>query len=82
MDRMPPPPPRTFTPPPPPTPKFKPPMPSNNVLDKSKLESVPDTLIKLMEYGEEDDDPDEITEEQLFKSNSNGLAAQKPFWAV
>ncbi|GMP28686.1 hypothetical protein CsSME_00004132 [Camellia sinensis var. sinensis] len=79
------PPPRSMPPPPPP-PKFNSPvLPSKvhekSVLNKSKLESVPDTLIKLMEYGEEDDEPDEITEEP-YKSNSNGSAAPKPFWAV
>ncbi|THG18817.1 hypothetical protein TEA_001206 [Camellia sinensis var. sinensis] len=79
------PPPRSMPPPPPP-PKFNSPvLPSKvhekSVLNKSKLESVPDTLIKLMEYGEEDDEPDEITEAP-YKSNSNGSAAPKPFWAV
>lgn len=78
---MPPPP-----PPPPPPPKFNSPVLPSKVheksfLNKSKPESVPDTLIKLMEYGEEDDEPDEITEEP-YKSNSNGSAAPKPFWAV
>ncbi|KAI8028693.1 Protein RIK [Camellia lanceoleosa] len=73
-------------PPPPPPPKFNSPvLPSKvhekSVLNKSKPESVPDTLIKLMEYGEEDDEPDEITEEP-YKRNSNGSAAPKPFWAV
>lgn len=81
------PPSRSMPPPlPPPPPKFNSPvLPSKvhekSVLNKSKPESVPDTLIKLMEYGEEDDEPDEITEEP-YKSNSNGSAAPKPFWAV
>ncbi|XP_057481608.1 protein RIK [Actinidia eriantha] len=81
INRMPPPPPRILPPPPPP-PKFNSPKPASSiVLDKSKPESVPDTLIKLLEYGEEDDDPDEITDEP-YRSNSNGLGARKPFWAV
>ncbi|GFZ19240.1 RS2-interacting KH protein [Actinidia rufa] len=80
ISRMPPPPPRILPPPPPP-PKFNSPKPASSiVLDKSKPESVPDTLIKLLEYGEEDDDPDEITDEP-YRSNSNGLGARKPFWA-
>ncbi|KAF7130136.1 hypothetical protein RHSIM_Rhsim10G0048800 [Rhododendron simsii] len=52
------------------------------ILNTSKPESLPDTLIKLMEYGDEDDDPDEIAEEPS-KSNSNGFSVTpKPFWAV
>lgn len=85
-DRMPPPPPRTMPPPPPP-PKFNSissalKEPQNVVLTTPNPESIPDTLIKLMEYGDEDDDPDDITEEPS-KSNSNGSSVTtKPFWAV
>lgn len=42
---------------------------------------VSDTLSKLMEYGEEDDDPDEAGEESC-KNNSSVAVAPKPFWAV
>lgn len=34
-----------------------------------------------MEYGEEDDDPDEAGEESC-KNNSSVAVAPKPFWAV
>ncbi|KAG5527637.1 hypothetical protein RHGRI_028533 [Rhododendron griersonianum] len=81
FNSMPPPPPRTMPPPPPP--KFNSIAPaSKEILNTSKPESLPDTLIKLMEYGDEDDDPDEIAEEPS-KSNSNGFSVTpKPFWAV
>jgi hypothetical protein len=46
-----------------------------------KLLVISDTLVKLMEYGDEDDDPDEYYEESL-SGNSSAVAAQKPFWAV
>ncbi|XAR51664.1 hypothetical protein NMG60_11006354 [Bertholletia excelsa] len=82
----PPPPPPKAMPPPPPPPKFNSSTPAskvheNSVQHKSKLETVPDTLIKLMEYGEEDDDLDDLAEEQC-KSNSKRLSTTKPFWAV
>ncbi|KAJ4973466.1 hypothetical protein NE237_006640 [Protea cynaroides] len=71
---------RTMPPPPPPPPKFmssiSPPK-ANGIKSTSVPVPVPDTLIKLMEYGDEDDEPDEITEDSS-KSNS----APKPFWAV
>lgn len=73
--------------PPPPPPKFNSISSAlketqNVVLTTPNPESIPDTLIKLMEYGDEDDDPDEITKEP-FKSNSNGSSVMpKPFWAV
>ncbi|KAA8547914.1 hypothetical protein F0562_004343 [Nyssa sinensis] len=76
-----PPPPRTLPPPPPP--KFSSStlkVQENNVLNKSTSKTVPDTLIKLMEYGEEDDDPEDI--EEPFQSNSKAVATPKPFWAV
>ncbi|KAI8534105.1 hypothetical protein RHMOL_Rhmol10G0062700 [Rhododendron molle] len=81
FNSMPPPPPRTMPPPPPP--KFNSIAPaSKEILNTSKPESLPDTLIKLMEYGDEDDDTDEIAEEPS-RSNSNGFSVTpKPFWAV
>lgn len=42
---------------------------------------VADTLVKLMEYGEEDDDPED-SEESLRSRNSCVIAGRKPFWAV
>uniref|UniRef100_A0A6N2N627 Uncharacterized protein n=1 Tax=Salix viminalis TaxID=40686 RepID=A0A6N2N627_SALVM len=35
----------------------------NNSWNKTMHDAVPDTLVKLMEYGEEDDDPEETDEE-------------------
>ncbi|XP_042498263.1 protein RIK isoform X2 [Macadamia integrifolia] len=69
---------RTMPPPPPPPPKFmlSTSSPKANGI-KLKSDPVSDTLIKLMEYGEEDDEPDGTTED-FCKSNS----APKPFWAV
>ncbi|XP_048231105.1 protein RIK isoform X1 [Ricinus communis] len=85
---MPPPPPSTMSPLPLP-PKFS----SSNTVDKlhekngvsnkSKYDTVPvvsDTLVKLMEYGEEDDDPEESEEPDL--GNSRVVADRKPFWAL
>jgi hypothetical protein len=40
-----------------------------------------DTLVKLMEYGEEDDDPEENYEESV-SGKSSAVAARKPFWAL
>ncbi|KAK3032576.1 hypothetical protein RJ639_036815, partial [Escallonia herrerae] len=77
---------------PPPPPKFNP-LPvlkvreNNNSLNESKPKNVPDTLIRLMEYGDgdededEDDDVEEDTEKSL-QTNSNVSVAPKPFWAV
>lgn len=57
-------------------------IPYSALLLSAMLLVVSDTLIKLMEYGKEDDDPDEIAEEPS-KSNSNGFSVNpKPFWAV
>ncbi|KDP27241.1 hypothetical protein JCGZ_19940 [Jatropha curcas] len=90
---MPPPPPRTMPPPPPP-PKFNSSnaadkLLQNNVSNKSKSDTVPvvsDTLVKLMEYGEEDDDPEETNEESdhsnILHGNSHAVAVRKPFWAL
>ncbi|KAJ4826082.1 hypothetical protein Tsubulata_015177 [Turnera subulata] len=80
---MPPPPPRT-TPPPPP--KFTS-TPATKLHDKNRLgngtksDSVPDTLVKLMEYGEDDEDPDE-TSERSHHENSSAPPLRKPFWAL
>ncbi|XP_004304230.1 PREDICTED: protein RIK-like [Fragaria vesca subsp. vesca] len=81
---MPPPPPRTMPPPPP---KFTSSAQAvkeidrNNDLKKTNSDNVPDTLVKLMEYGEDDDDSEE-TDEQSPTSNSVAVTAQKPFWAL
>ena len=83
---MPPPPPRMMPPPPPPPPKFHSStekVHANNVAHKTPCKIVPDTLVQLMEYGDDDDDDD--TDEAIdrpLKSSSNVLAAPKPFWAV
>ncbi|XP_031396544.1 protein RIK isoform X1 [Punica granatum] len=71
--------------PPPPVPKFTSSRPNPDSVHKNKglkntgSDSVPDTLVKLMEYGDEDDDPDEVPSGPL---NSSKFATQKPFWAV
>nr|KYP64744.1 Protein RIK [Cajanus cajan] len=76
--------PRTMPPPPPPKfcdtsevevqDKYK------NLL-KTKSDAVPDTLVKLMEYGEEDDDLDDSSEESLPHA-TQAVGVQKPFWAL
>lgn len=82
---IPPPPTRTMPPPPPP-PKFPAP-PEVKVQDKSKIllktksNAVPDTLVKLMEYGEDDDDLDDSSEESLPHA-TRAIGVQKPFWAL
>ncbi|XP_007032745.2 PREDICTED: protein RIK isoform X1 [Theobroma cacao] len=81
-----PPPPKTMLPPPPP-PKFTSSMPpgkshdKNNIFSKAKLDTVPDTLVQLMAYGDEDDDSEESSDESLNR-NSNPDAVRKPFWAL
>ncbi|KAL5582169.1 hypothetical protein UlMin_014611 [Ulmus minor] len=80
---MPPPPSRTMAPPPPP-PKFNSSTPAEQSRNNTKIESVPvvsDTLVKLLEYGEDDDGPEETNEEPPGKT-SGAVAASKPFWAV
>ncbi|KAJ6421548.1 hypothetical protein OIU84_028843 [Salix udensis] len=86
---MPPPPPRAMPPPPPP-PKFTSSTPAarlqdkNNSWNKTMSDAVPvvsDTLVKLMEYGEEDDDPEE-TDEESPNGKSSVMAVRKPFWAL
>ncbi|XP_054803518.1 protein RIK isoform X2 [Prosopis cineraria] len=80
---MPPPPPRAMPPPPPPkfsaSPDVEEPSKSK-ISNKTKSDAVPDTLIKLMEYGEDDDDPDDSSEESLGRSTP-ASGTQKPFWA-
>ncbi|KAM1218026.1 hypothetical protein PS1_045671 [Malus domestica] len=84
---MPPPPPRAMPPPPPP-PKFTSSTQAVKVLDKNiavkktKPDNVPDTLVKLMEYGDDEDDDDEETNEELLNNNSGPVTARKPFWAL
>ncbi|XP_023514657.1 protein RIK isoform X1 [Cucurbita pepo subsp. pepo] len=52
-------------------------------LDTIKPDVVSDTLVKLMEYGEEeDDDAEEGVESLNSKNTTGGLASRKPFWAV
>ncbi|KAI9120519.1 hypothetical protein K1719_007552 [Acacia pycnantha] len=82
---MPPSPPRAMPPPPPPpkfsaSPEVKESIKSK-VSNKTKSDAVPDTLIKLMEYGEDDDDLDDSSEESLGRSTPTS-GAQKPFWAL
>ncbi|KAK3212490.1 hypothetical protein Dsin_017196 [Dipteronia sinensis] len=93
---MPPLPPRSMAPPPPPKFTSSPPTTTNshdkkNSLNKTKSDYVPDTLVKLMEYGDddddEDDDPEETSEESFssdssFSVNSSKVAIRKPFWAL
>ncbi|CAL1381800.1 unnamed protein product [Linum trigynum] len=53
-----------------------------SVRDETQLDKVPETLIKLMEYGDDDDD-DEQTGQLLGNgSNSSSTAVGKPFWAA
>lgn len=81
---MPPPPPKFNSREMPPPPKFdrKPSTGDrNSTATESIAGSVPDTLIKLMEYGDDDDEPEE-TSQELFKRKSNSAVTPKPFWAV
>ncbi|CAN4081645.1 unnamed protein product [Withania somnifera] len=84
---MPPLPPPRMMPPPPPPPKFQPStqkVHDNNVVNKAPCKIVPDTLVQLMEYGDDDDDDDDNDEtiDRPLKSGSSVLATPKPFWAV
>ncbi|XP_073060398.1 protein RIK-like isoform X2 [Primulina eburnea] len=65
--------------PPPPPPKFNslPKLHENNTMHKSKPEIIPDTLINIMEYGDDDDD-----ELETFKKQPGTAVFPKPFWAV
>ncbi|KAK6129136.1 hypothetical protein DH2020_037114 [Rehmannia glutinosa] len=83
---MPPPPPRRLSPPSLPpkfnsTPKVH---EDSNGMHRSKSEVVPDTLVKLMEYGDDDDVDDDLEEtaKQSFETHSSASATPKPFWAV
>lgn len=87
----PPPPPKVMPLAPPPPPKFNSPTPEvhgkNNTPPKPSSEIFPDTLVKLMEYGDDDDDVDDIehaagAEPLQLQSKSNVPAGPKPFWAV
>ncbi|KAK7394414.1 hypothetical protein VNO78_14942 [Psophocarpus tetragonolobus] len=81
---MPPPLPRTMPPPPP---KFSDPSEvkvhdkDKNLLN-TKSDAVPDTLIKLMEYGEEDDDDLDDSSEESLACATRTSGVQKPFWAL
>ncbi|KAI4339599.1 hypothetical protein MLD38_024521 [Melastoma candidum] len=84
---MSPPPPPKSMPPPPPPPKFSASRPTKEGVLKNRspekiTEPIPDTLVKLMEYGEEDDgDVDEDSEAPLVRK-SDSTTTPKPFWAV
>ncbi|KAK1574894.1 hypothetical protein Q3G72_024353 [Acer saccharum] len=82
---MPPLPPRSMPPPPPPKFTSSPPTTTNshdkkNSMNKTKSDYVPDTLVKLMEYGDddddEDDDPEETSEESLSSDSSFSVKLQ------
>ncbi|KAL9157861.1 hypothetical protein ABFS82_08G030700 [Erythranthe guttata] len=85
---MPPPPPRSLPPSFSAPPKFSSTTKvngDNKGTQLSNSEVVPDTLIKLMEYGDDDDDDDddlEETAEQPMEKHSSNPAIPKPFWAV
>lgn len=83
---MPPPPPQRTMPPPPP--KFSDP-PEVKIQDKSKnlrktkSDAVPETLVKLMEYGDDDDDDDlDNSSEEPLARTTQAIGVQKPFWAL
>nr|XP_010936479.1 protein RIK isoform X2 [Elaeis guineensis] len=78
----PPPPPRNIPPPPPKFLSHSPPKVESrsSVAKKSSLEPVSDILLKLAEYGDEDDDVDGPIE--LPKDNPTRNSTSKPFWAV
>ncbi|XP_060193368.1 protein RIK isoform X2 [Lycium barbarum] len=81
---LPPPPPRMMPPPPPP-PKFRSSsqkVQENNMVNKAPCKIVPDTLVQLMEYGDDDDDDNDEATDGPLKSSSSVLAAPKPFWAI
>ncbi|WJX75320.1 hypothetical protein P8452_58864 [Trifolium repens] len=92
---IPPPLPRTMPPPPPPKRTMPPPPPPKfydstevKVQDKShssletKSDAVPDTLVKLMEYGDDDDDDLDDSNEESLPSTTQTTGVQKPFWAL
>ncbi|CAH1413204.1 unnamed protein product [Lactuca virosa] len=68
-------------PPPPRPPKFNSTakVVEGNIVKTPETKSVPETLISLMEYGDEEEDDDiEETNEETLTNNSKS----KPFWAV
>ncbi|XP_076885150.1 protein RIK-like [Bidens hawaiensis] len=95
-----PPPPRTMPPPPPPSRTVVPTPPKFDALTtvtkavevnntskpetKATTKSVPETLVSLMAYGDEDDDEDEDEETpaDAVTKGSKLLQGSKPFWAV
>ncbi|KAH9625282.1 hypothetical protein KSS87_009040 [Heliosperma pusillum] len=56
----------------------------DNMSNMPNLSSVPDTLVKLMEYGDDDDDDEETDDDEndVIATNPNRVDAAKPFWAV
>ncbi|KAJ8549955.1 hypothetical protein K7X08_033662 [Anisodus acutangulus] len=82
---MPLPPPPRMMPPPPPPPKFQSStqkLHENNMVNKAPCKIVPDTLVQLMEYGDDDDEDNDEAIDRPLKSSSSVLATPKPFWAV
>ncbi|CAK8540718.1 unnamed protein product [Lathyrus sativus] len=91
-----PPPPRTMPPPPPPKRAMPPPPPPPKFYDstevkvqdrsnnsrKTKPNAVPETLVKLMEYGDDDDDDLDDSNEEILPRTTKAIGAQKPFWAL
>ncbi|XP_021856646.2 protein RIK isoform X2 [Spinacia oleracea] len=53
----------------------------DNIAKRSSLPTVSDTLVKLMEYGDDDDDVEE-SENEISNNSANRVATSKPFWAV
>ncbi|XP_044468065.1 protein RIK-like isoform X2 [Mangifera indica] len=91
VNGMPPPPPRSMPHPPPPKFTSSTPTPKSQErgrsLNKTHFENIPDTLVKLMEYGEDYYDLEETGEESHTSDsscslNSNKVAVSKPFWAL
>ncbi|XP_024626074.1 protein RIK isoform X2 [Medicago truncatula] len=84
----PPPPPKRAMPPPPPPPKFYDSIEvkvqdKSNSLRKTKSDAIPDTLVKLMEYGDDDDDDDlDDSNAEMPPRTAQAIGAQKPFWAL
>ncbi|CAL0314738.1 unnamed protein product [Lupinus luteus] len=84
---MPPPPPSRAMPPPPPPPKFTAPpevkAQDKKILTKTKSDAVPDTLVKLMEYGDDDDDDDsDDSSKEALPHTTPSTGIHKPFWAL
>ncbi|XP_048494488.1 protein RIK isoform X2 [Beta vulgaris subsp. vulgaris] len=76
---LPPHPPKSMHPAPPP-PKFDSSV-SDDSSNRLSFLTVPDTLVKLMEYGDDDDDAEE-SENESCTSGTNRVTSSKPFWAV